>query len=204
MGGHLRPEPGAFLYFMIGLFLSPQTGEPSAALPNLMARALGGSIRSSSTMSLWHHWPTHGRRGPKPLEGRAAAAHVGCCVFLWLCFVVHSSLATLVVESLHQPRQNGQLLHTHTSKSAPKDLGCKCRFHTFAISRCGTCVDILAQISFWLIRKKGAKCYLGRVSSYFCWNKVETLRRNMVLPGNLHIRHDSNQEWPVPVLLKKE
>jgi len=35
-------------------------------------------------MSWRRHWPTHGRRGPKPLEGRAAAAHVVCCV-LWLC-----------------------------------------------------------------------------------------------------------------------
>ena len=35
-------------------------------------------------MSWWRRWPTHGGRGPKPLEGRAAAAHVGCCV-LWLC-----------------------------------------------------------------------------------------------------------------------
>jgi len=35
-------------------------------------------------MSWWRRWPTHGGRGPKPLEGRAAAAHVDCCV-LWLC-----------------------------------------------------------------------------------------------------------------------
>jgi hypothetical protein len=31
--------------------------------------------------------PAHGERGAKPLESRAAAAHVGCCV-LWLCFVL--------------------------------------------------------------------------------------------------------------------
>ncbi len=82
-----------------------------------------------------------------------AAAHVGCCVFLWLCFVVRASLATLMVESGHQPRQNGQLLCTHTTKSASKDLGCKCRLQTFAICRFGTCVDILVQISFCLINK---------------------------------------------------
>jgi hypothetical protein len=56
----------------------------------------------------------------KPLEGRVAAAHIDCCVFLWLCFVVQASLATLVVESLHQSKQNGQLLCTHTTKSAPQ------------------------------------------------------------------------------------
>jgi hypothetical protein len=31
--------------------------------------------------------PTHGERGAKPLESKAAAANVGCCV-LWLCFVL--------------------------------------------------------------------------------------------------------------------
>ncbi len=84
-GGNLRPEPGASLYFLIGLFLSPQTWEPSAAPPNLKVRALRGPIGSSGAMSWWHHWPTHGGRGPKPLEARAVAAHVGCCV---LCCVV--------------------------------------------------------------------------------------------------------------------
>ncbi len=152
-GGHLRPDPGASLYFMLGLFLSPWTGEPSAAPPNLTGRALRGPIESSITMSWWCRWPTHEGRGPKPLEGRAAAAHVGCCVFFCLCFMVWASEATLVVESWHEPRQNGQLLHTHTIKSAAKDLRCKCRSHTIAICRCGTRVDILAQISFWLINR---------------------------------------------------
>ena len=36
-------------------------------------------------MSGRRRWPTLGGRGPKPLEGRAAAAHVGCCVVVWLC-----------------------------------------------------------------------------------------------------------------------
>ncbi len=40
-------------------------------------------------MSWWRRWPSHGERGLKPLEGRAAAAHVGCCV-LWLCSVLYS------------------------------------------------------------------------------------------------------------------
>jgi hypothetical protein len=57
------------------------------------------------------------------------------------------------LSGLHQPRQNGQLLCTQTTKSALKDLECKCRSHTIAICRCGTRVDMFAQISVWLINK---------------------------------------------------
>jgi hypothetical protein len=49
-------------------------------------------------MSWWRRWPTHGERGLKPLEGRAAAAHVGCCV-LWLCFVLCSRIFSSAVRS---------------------------------------------------------------------------------------------------------
>jgi hypothetical protein len=37
----------------------------------------------------------------KPLEGRVVVAHVGCCVFCVVCFVLSSSglLATSVVEN---------------------------------------------------------------------------------------------------------
>jgi hypothetical protein len=39
-------------------------------------------------MMIWGQLcPAHGERGAKPLESKAVAAHVGCCV-LWLCFVL--------------------------------------------------------------------------------------------------------------------
>jgi hypothetical protein len=42
----------------------------------------------SSSVKIWVHGGCcHGERGSKPLKGRTAAAHVGCCV-LWLCFVL--------------------------------------------------------------------------------------------------------------------
>ncbi len=72
------------LCFSMGCISAPKTREPTAAPPNPMVRALHGTIGSGGAMSWRHRWPTHGWRGPKPLEGRVAAAHVGCCVF-WLC-----------------------------------------------------------------------------------------------------------------------
>jgi len=50
-------------------------------------RALYGPIGSSGAKIWFHGRCCHGERGPKPLKGRAAVAHVGCCV-LWLCFVL--------------------------------------------------------------------------------------------------------------------
>jgi len=52
-----------------------------------MLRALYGPIGSSGIKNWVHGRCCHGERGPKLLKGRAAAAHVGCCV-LWLCFVL--------------------------------------------------------------------------------------------------------------------
>ncbi len=65
-------------------------------------------------------------REGKAAGSRVAAAHVGCCVCGVLCFVVvfcvgGRLLATILVESQHQPRQNGQLLRNHIIKSAHKD-----------------------------------------------------------------------------------
>jgi hypothetical protein len=68
------------------------------------------------------HWPIHGERA-NPLDRVVVAAYlilIAVCVWLWLCCVVLCLLATIPVESLHQPRQNGQLLQTHRPKSAPK------------------------------------------------------------------------------------
>ncbi len=128
-----RPRPGPSLNFQWVAFDAPNKGtecgehEPDGSHP---VNAHGESWSQDLGALLSYPWRD---------------------VFLWLCFVVWESLATLVVESLHQPMLNGQLLCAHTTKSAPKDLRCKCRSHTIAICRCGTHVDKLAQISFWLI-----------------------------------------------------
>jgi hypothetical protein len=88
-GGHLRLRPHPPLCFSMGCVSAPKTRDRGAARAHPMARAFHGSIGSGGAMSWWRRWPTHGERGLKPLEGRAAAAHVGCCV-LWLCLVLCS------------------------------------------------------------------------------------------------------------------
>jgi hypothetical protein len=80
-----KPRPRSPLCFLIGCISAPKTREPTAVLPNPKARALHGHIGSRGAMRWWRCWPTHGERGLKLLEGRAAVAHVGCCVCCWLC-----------------------------------------------------------------------------------------------------------------------
>ena len=63
IGGHLRSRPCLPLNISIGLVLAPQTGEPTAALPNPMASALHGPIGSGGAMSWGHRCSTHGGRG---------------------------------------------------------------------------------------------------------------------------------------------
>jgi hypothetical protein len=69
-------------------------------------------------------YPIHGERA-KPLDRVAAAAHFDCvsCVCVCGCMlcVWEQLLATILVESQHWPRQNGQLLRNYIIKSAPKD-----------------------------------------------------------------------------------
>jgi hypothetical protein len=91
-------------------------------------------------------------------EGKAAGimvavAHVGCCVCCVLCFVVvicvgGRLLATILVESQHQPRQNDPFLHTHITKLALKhpkyDWMCK----LVIIQRCCTHFDFLPAMLF--------------------------------------------------------
>ena len=79
-GNHLRLRPRPPHWFLMGCLSAPKTRESTAAPPYPKARALHGPIGSGGAMSWWRRWPTHGERGLKPLEGRAAAAHVDCCV----------------------------------------------------------------------------------------------------------------------------
>ncbi len=152
IGGHLRPRHCVCIYFLMGHGLAPQTGKPTMVQLNPTVCTLRETIGSGGAMSWGHHCPYCGERGQSAIGSGGGGSFWFLCVLV-VCFVAWASLATLVVESLHQPRQNGQLLRTHTTKSAPKDLGRKCRSHTIAICRCGTRVDMLAQISFWLINK---------------------------------------------------
>ena len=53
-------------------------------------------------MIWWCHCSTHGEREGKPLEGRAAAAHVDCCV-LCGCVLCCARVCTLYLrgENMH-------------------------------------------------------------------------------------------------------
>ncbi len=117
-----------------------QTREPAIMCANPALDSCNEPIGSDGAMIWGCHCPIHGERA-KPLDRAAAAAHVDCCVLcvcLWLCFVWEWLLATIPEESQHRPRQNGQLLHTHITKLAPKhpkyDWMCK----LVIIQRCCT------------------------------------------------------------------
>jgi hypothetical protein len=50
-GGHLRPPPTSSLYFLMGEYLVPQTGEPTVSSAHPAPDALGGYFRSRHAMS---------------------------------------------------------------------------------------------------------------------------------------------------------
>ncbi len=86
-GSHLRPRPRPSLCFSMGLILVPQSMEAAVARVHRTSRACYRPIRIGSA-KIWDHGGCcHCNGGPKRLEGRVVATHVGCCVF-WLCFVL--------------------------------------------------------------------------------------------------------------------
>jgi hypothetical protein len=99
-------------------------------------------IESNGAMIWGRHCPIHGERA-KPLDRAAVAAHVVVCVFVVVFCVGGQLLATILVESQHWPRQNGQLLQAHITKLALKhpkyDWMCK----LLIIQRCCTRFDFL-------------------------------------------------------------
>ncbi len=96
----LRPRPHSSLYFSMGLVLAPQSMEPAMARVHQTPRACYRLMIGSGSTKIWSHSGCcHGNRGPKLLEGRAAAAHVGCCVF-WLCFVLWHAVEHCILPSL--------------------------------------------------------------------------------------------------------
>jgi hypothetical protein len=98
----------------MGCVSTPQTRDRGAARAHLMAGAMHGPIGSGGAMIWWRRWPIHGGRGPKPLEGRAAAAHVDCCV-LWLCgCVVVIFFPSLTQELMQNCSPRAALTNQHT------------------------------------------------------------------------------------------
>ena len=87
-GGHLRPRPRPPLCISIPLFSPLQTSKPTTANASPMARGLRMMLGSGGAMSWWRRSSTHGGRGVKPLEGRVAAAHFGCCSYVLCCVFV--------------------------------------------------------------------------------------------------------------------
>jgi len=105
-GGHLRPGPGASLYFFVRPIPTLQSTEPAMARAHRTPRACFRPIGSGSAMNWRRRWPTHGGRGLKPLEGRAAAAQLvvvccGCVVVLCSRSII---LFTHFVEQSTHPR----------------------------------------------------------------------------------------------------
>ena len=82
-GGHLRPTPLSCLYFLMGLCSTPQTGE-------LLTNSSAQPVPTPCMGTLGAADLPMEEEG-KAAWGRAAAAHVGCFVFL--CFVFLSRAA---------------------------------------------------------------------------------------------------------------
>ncbi len=88
-GGHLRPGPRASLNFFVRPIPTLQSTEPATARAHRTPRACFRPIGSCGSKIYVHGGFCHGERGPKLLVGRAAPAHVGCCVLL--CFLCPGS-----------------------------------------------------------------------------------------------------------------
>jgi hypothetical protein len=80
--------------------LVPQTKKQTATRVHLTPLALYGPIWISGTKMWVHGRCCHGKKMAKLLEGRAVAAHVGCCVFAFLYFVLCLS-GLLIFDVLH-------------------------------------------------------------------------------------------------------
>jgi hypothetical protein len=78
--------PPISLFLYASLFGAPNRQTSHRAAKPDHGR-LAWDIGSSGAIGWWRQQPAHEERGPSPLKGRAAAAHVDCCV-LSLCFVL--------------------------------------------------------------------------------------------------------------------
>jgi hypothetical protein len=112
-GGHLRQEPGAFLYFFMCLHLAPQTGEPAIAPPNPTTGALRWTIGSRGAIGWGHQYTTHRERGQSRwrVGWQRLILVVVCCVVC--CGCDKPILATLLVEKVEiRPAKMADFLHS--------------------------------------------------------------------------------------------
>ncbi len=139
------PSISLFLMWLQNL---SQTMEPAITCANPALDAYNEPIESDDAMIWGRRCPIHGERA-KLLDRAVAAAHVDCCVLCVVCvFVVVFSvwdwlLATILVESKHRPRQNGQLLQAHNTKLAIKHPKYGWMYKLIIIQRCCTHFDFL-------------------------------------------------------------
>jgi hypothetical protein len=100
IGGHLRPEPGVSLHYLMCLHLAPQTGEPAIAPPNPTTGALRGTIGSRGAIGWGHQYSVHGERGQSwwRVGWQRLILVVVCCVVC--CGYDKPVLATLLVEKV--------------------------------------------------------------------------------------------------------
>ncbi len=96
-GGHLRPEPGVSLYFLMCLHFAPQTGKPAIEPPNPTTGALRGTIGSCGAIGWGHGYTAHGERGQSQwrVGWQRLILAVVCCVVC--CGCDKPILATLLV-----------------------------------------------------------------------------------------------------------
>jgi hypothetical protein len=99
-GGNLRPESGISLYFLMCLYLAPQTGEPAIAPPNPTTGTLCGTIGSRCTIGWGHQYSAHGERGQSQwrVGWQQLILVVVCCVVCCGCDKL--VLATLLGEKV--------------------------------------------------------------------------------------------------------
>ncbi len=89
----LGQGPTILSIFWWGLCWCPPNRETNSGTAKPDGACLEWAYRKWRHHELGAPLPYPGREGARPLEGRAAAAHFGCCVFMWLCLWAH--LATL-------------------------------------------------------------------------------------------------------------
>ncbi len=124
--GHLRPEPGISLYFLMCLHLVPQTGKPAIELPNPTTGALRGTIGSRGAIGWGHRYSAHGERGQSQWRvgwQRLILVVVRCVV---CCGCDKLVLASLLVEKVEiGPTKMANFFCIHNKKCITRCPKCK-------------------------------------------------------------------------------
>ncbi len=117
-------DPSFSLFFDGCHFGAPCKGN-GAAWTSLPHRKPAYDSWGAKALWFWSMADVAMERKGKAAGNRVAATHVGCCVYCVLCFVIvfcvgEQLSATILVETQHRPRQNGQLLHNHIKNCAQR------------------------------------------------------------------------------------